>query len=574
LVSKVIGLRSIHSINIQKDTNQFGNITLVSTSKTKVVQKEVIEQFVFLVSIFIEKQLASKRLKQQEENFREIIESSKDVHYKQDFNSGRFLYIAPSIENILGYPVSEVLEMDLERQKLLFHEDDFQRIRNFPNQLVEANKNGISFIELEFRMYTKSREIVWIHGTYSLKTDEKDNPCFIIGLLRDVTDSKAFETELLKAKEKAEESDRLKSAFLANLSHEIRTPMNGIIGFTELLQRHEFSPEDNDRFLSVISQSSERMLNIINDLIDISIIESGQMKVDITPVHINQILDSAFHFFDQKATKKGLQLQKTKGLNATEDVILTDGNKLYAVLSNLINNAIKFTKSGKIRFGYTKSGNYLLFSVEDTGIGMDDETQAFVFDRFRQAEISSSRTYEGAGLGLSIARSYVEMLGGKIRVESQKGKGSVFYFTLPFNNITAGSTILKPEPMESDASFHGKIKVLIAEDNEESDLLLSTILEDISEEILHTDSGLAVVDICRDHPDIDLILMDIKLHGQSGIDATKQIRSFNKKVVIIAQTAYAQQGDSEKIRLAGCNGYLSKPILKKSLMDEINKHFN
>jgi len=238
------------------------------------------------------------------------------------------------------------------------------------------------------------------------------------------------------SKTKAEESDRLKSAFLANMSHEIRTPMNGILGFAELLNEPDLSEEQRQDYIKVIEKSGTRMLNIINDIISISKIESGQMGVSISETNINEQIEYIYTFFKPEVEQKGLQISYRNNLPAKRSIIKTDREKIYAILTNLVKNAIKFTKTGSIEFGYEKNDNHLQFFVTDTGIGIRPEQLRIIFERFRQGSESLNRNYEGAGLGLSISRAYVEMLGGKIWVESEIGKGSTFYFTLPYHTQT------------------------------------------------------------------------------------------------------------------------------------------
>ena len=255
----------------------------------------------------------------------------------------------------------------------------------------------------------------------------------IVGLAcfgQDITERKNNEKELVLAKEKAQESDRLKSAFLANMSHEIRTPMNGIIGFAQLLKVPDLKGEKQKEYIEIIEKSGARMLNIINDIIDISKIESGLMKVKLKESNITSQIEYIYSFFKLEAEKKGLNLEVNNLLPDPKVLYITDREKLFAILINLVKNAIKFTNQGSIELGVGEKGNYLEFYVKDTGIGIPKERQTAIFDRFIQADIADSETIQGAGLGLAIAKSYVEILGGSIWVESETDKGSTFYFTL------------------------------------------------------------------------------------------------------------------------------------------------
>lgn len=239
--------------------------------------------------------------------------------------------------------------------------------------------------------------------------------------------------ELIAAKEHAEQSDRLKSAFLANMSHEIRTPMNGILGFAGLLKEPNLTGEEQQEYIQIIEKSGARMLNIINDIVDISKIQSGLMEVSIKESNINEQIDYIYTFFRPEVEGKGMQFSYKNSLVSEESNIKTDREKLYAILTHLVKNAIKYSKEGAIEFGYIKRDETLEFYVKDTGIGIFKDSQAAIFELFIQADIGHRRAYQGAGLGLSIAKAYVEMLGGKIWVESEEGIGSTFYFTLPYN---------------------------------------------------------------------------------------------------------------------------------------------
>ena len=258
----------------------------------------------------------------------------------------------------------------------------------------------------------------------------------MLEIFQDITERKKKETELIIAKEKAEESDRLKSAFLTNMSHEIRTPMNGILGFAELLKEPNLSSDDQQDFIQTIQISGARMLNTINNIVDISKIESGLIKIDIKETNINEKIEFTYKFFKPEVEIKGLTVFFKNGLQSKEAIIKTDNEKVYGILTNLVKNAIKFTYEGSIEFGYEKKGEYLEFFVKDTGIGIPKNQMELIFERFRQGSESHNRGYEGSGLGLSISKSYVEMLGGKIWVESEEGKGSTFYFTIPYNTVS------------------------------------------------------------------------------------------------------------------------------------------
>ncbi|MBC8319345.1 MAG: response regulator [Bacteroidetes bacterium] len=383
---------------------------------------------------------------------------------------------------------------------------------------------------------------------------------------------KKAQDELREALHKATESDRLKTAFLQNISHEIRTPMNGIFGFTSLLKDPTLTGEEQESYIDIIMISGNRMLSTVNDLMDISMLETGQVKVNISTINVNDELKNLYDFFKPEVEGKGMKFNYSTPLLSKDIAINTDQQKLTGILTNLIKNAIKYSHEGSIDFGYEKKGTHLEFYVKDTGIGIPKDRQVAIFDRFVQADIEEVKVYEGSGLGLSISLAYAEMLGGNIRVESVENEGSQFYFTIPYisdtQELIESENEVSPEELADSVS---NLKILIAEDEEVADRFLSIILNDISSEILHAKTGLETLELTKKNPDIDLILMDIKMPIMSGHEVTRKIREFNKDVIIIAQTAYALAGDREKSIDAGCNDYISKPIDKDELMEMIGR---
>ncbi|HEY5592323.1 MAG TPA: ATP-binding protein, partial [Paludibacter sp.] len=290
--------------------------------------------------------------------------------------------------------------------------------------------------------------------------------------------------------------------------------------------------------------------------------------------NINEQIEYIYTFFRPEVEGKGMQLSYRNGLVSSESIIKTDREKLFAILTNLVKNAIKYSKEGAIELGYIKRDETLEFYVKDTGIGIPKDRQSAVFERFIQADIGDRSDYQGAGLGLSISKAYVEMLGGRIWAESEEGKGSTFYFTLPYNTEheekTVVENIVKADVEENQMK---KLKILIAEDNEISEILISKIVNKLSKEVIKARTGNEAVEVCRTNPDLDLILMDIQMSELNGYEATRQIRQFNKNVIIIAQTAFALTGDGERAIEAGCNDYISKPIIKAELLSLIQKYF-
>ncbi len=390
-------------------------------------------------------------------------------------------------------------------------------------------------------------------------------------VLSDITERKKMEDELKKAKEKAEENDQLKTTFLANMSHEIRTPMNGILGFADLLLKNSLGNQEREQYLEMIHKSGQRLVNTLNDIIELSKIEVGISNVEQEATNINQNIEDVVQFFKPEAKNKNLALQIDHLPAASTSNIVTDKSKLESILTNLIKNAIKYTDKGSIHVGCHIEGGDLIIYVQDTGIGVPKERQQAIFNRFEQADITDQKAFEGSGLGLALIKSYVEMLNGTIELESKEGKGSTFNVTLPYRQAerTEATQFATSETTKTNEKANLKdqnLKILVAEDDEASFLVLSIILKQINCEVIHAQSGKETLNMSYQNPDLDIIFMDIKMPEMNGYEVTEHIREFNSNVYIIAQTSYALKGDSQKAFQAGINDYLTKPIKEEELM--------
>ena len=411
------------------------------------------------------------------------------------------------------------------------------------------------------RIYEVSHTGMWFQGKKA-----------VLEVFQDITDHKLAESELLAAKVKAEESDRLKSSFLANMSHEIRTPMNGILGFMGLLQEPNLSGDERDEYIKIVKASGSRLLGTINDIIDISKIESGQSVISISETDINNIMQQFYRFFRIEAEEKGLILNISELLPENNSKVLTDGYKVESVLSNLIKNALKFTPHGSIGFGCYVDSDMLRFTVSDTGVGIPPKRKKHIFERFVQAETSLSRPFEGSGLGLSISKAYVEMLGGEIHVKSELGKGSEFSFTIPFQPEAKEQPAKAEQPDSHIVSIESTKVILVAEDDDISFYFLKKVLANEKIRLLRAPDGMEAVRLCRVVPEISLVLMDIKMPLLDGYEATKQILGFKPDLPIVALTAYAFAEDSNKAIASGCVDYLSKPLNREKLFKVLAKH--
>jgi PAS domain S-box-containing protein len=394
----------------------------------------------------------------------------------------------------------------------------------------------------------------------------------MLEIFQDITDKKRNEEELIMAKEKAEESDRLKTAFLHNISHEIRTPMNAIVGFSTLLGEPDVDSQTRQSYFEVIMQSSNHLLAIISDIVDISNIEANLVKISLNEININSFLQSIYNQFLQIANDKNLNLSYETNLSDTETLILIDNTKLNQILTNLIGNAFKFTEKGNIKITCYKKDSNLEFSISDTGIGIPPEYHERIFDRFYQVNNELTRDNEGTGLGLSITKAYIELMGGKIDLTSDPGNGTTFYFSIPYKKQSEVTIPSIEKSVNEEFVFQGNKTVLIAEDIDSNFKLINYFFNGTNINLLRASNGKEAVEMALSERKIDLILMDIRMPVMDGYTATKLIREANISIPIIAQTAYAE--DTEKAMKFGCNGLISKPFDKMNLLLIVKKFLN
>ena len=468
--------------------------------------------------------------------------------------AGNIEYVNPMFAKVTGYSAEEaigqnprILKSGLMSQTV--YEELWKTILSgdvWYGELQNKKKNG---------------ELYWDQAVISAIRNKEHVITNFVAVKVDITEQKRTLHELIDAKQKAEESDRLKSAFLANITHELRTPMNGILGFSELLKDPELSTEESTEYVDLIHQSGQRLLTLINELIDIARIESGQTRVQLVDTNINKLLHDLTAFFKLEIRNKGLRLKCTAGLPESESIILTDCAKLIQILTNLVNNALKFTVKGEIEIGYKRVNGTLEFYVKDSGIGIPLSMHEKIFERFIQVDNPLTRNIEGSGLGLSITKAYVAMLGGTIQVESIEGKGSTFTFTLPYN----------PPVTTVPTKAVSSLLLLIADDDDITRILLKKILKNENMTFLYAHNGQEAVDLAKLHPEINLVLMDIKMPLLNGYEATRQIKNLRPDLQIIAQTGFTAPEDREKAIQAGCDRFIKKPISKKELLSMMHE---
>jgi len=414
----------------------------------------------------------------------------------------------------------------------------------------------------------------WVHGTGELVYDTHGNPVRMHGAIQDITEIKKTEDELIKSKEKAVEANLLKTVFINNMSHEIRTPMNGIIGFSEMLDKPDISPEKRKYFSKIVQNSSHQLLRIIDDILEISTLETKQEGLNETEFCLNDLLMDLFSIFNLKSNLRNIPLYLKKALHDDQSHIVSDKTKLNKILSNLLENALKFTSEGFVELGYYVDNANLILYVKDTGIGISPKNHEIIFERFAQEEKDFSRKQGGLGLGLSICKENAELIGGKITLESEKGKGSTFFVTIPYKSAQFKNNNTK-ENFERFEKTDDKYTILIAEDEEVNYLYIEVLFEDEIDgnyKLIHAKNGKEAVEICFSNNTIDLVLMDIKMPIMNGYEATEKIKEKFPNLPIIVQTAYSTESDKQLALKHGCDDFISKPIDKVKLFGMINKY--
>lgn len=546
-------------------------IELLKLGAVDYVLKDRPERLPFAVKRALEKakvkiahKNAVKELYESENRFKQVVDNAQEWIWEID-KDGLYTYASPVCLSLLGYSVDEVVgkkhffdfflpELKDELRKAAF--EVFSRkgsFRNFENPNIHKDGNVL---------------ILSTSGSPIL--DDKGNLIGYRGVDSDITERKKTLEELVAAKEKAELSDKLKTAFLNNISHEIRTPLNGILGFGQLLTESSISPEERAEISKHINTASNRLMNTVSDYLDMAMIVSGTMDLNKSEFLVNSVIDDVINKTKHSCSDKKINFQFQVPEGFENIMIKSDKSFIFKIFDVLLNNAVKFTEKGSIICGYRISDGNFLFFVKDTGIGIASDKLKMIFNMFTQEVNEITRGYEGSGLGLSIALGLIKLLGGTINVTSEKGKGSEFIFKIP--DIETVTNIRPNAKTKVDIDSNDNPLLLIAEDDESNFLFLGAVLKRSKYRYIHAFNGAEAVELCRQNPDIKLILMDIKMPVMDGVEATKLIREFRKELPIIATTAFTQIGDEQRFLDAGCNGYLPKPIIKDTLLQLLQIH--
>ena len=575
-------------------TNSQNNEKIVFEQTYNFIQFEDSELLMSYWLDITERKMAEKALIESEERYKTVVDQTptpialinKEKKFVYLNNAAISVFGFSDQNDIFGHDIMEVIHPD-SSEKVMEHLKKLEEgIGNGPSELKLVRADGQIFNTMTSSLpITLSGEPAILIVSHDITEYKKilnalnDNELLLMQqneeyitvneeLLRSNQRIQQINMELMKAKDKAEESDKLKSAFLANLSHEIRTPMNGIMGFSELLLKPSLSPEKSLKYKQLIIHNSHQLLAIIDDIVDISKLESGLINIHQFIANINNTIHNVKLILETQVLAKGLTLSTEVDLADKDAEVTMDEPRVRQVLLNLLYNALKFTMKGSIKFGYKIKTNQIEFFVSDTGIGIDPENHKIIFERFRQVEPEDPKKVSGTGLGLSISKAFVELMGGKIWLKSELGHGAVFYFTIPYLPIN------KQMPHKTAADQQKKYNwsqktILVAEDEDTNFAFIDEALSVTYVQIIRATNGADAIEICKNHPEINLVLMDLKLPLVDGFVATRMIKHMQPNIPIIAQTAYALAEDKTKAMNAGCDDYISKPINRIELLKKI-----
>jgi len=537
-----------------------GSIVWVMGNAVPEWRENNIVGYIGTITDITERKKAEIALKRSEEKYRRIFDNVQDVYYETTLD-GIILEVTPSVELFSRgyYKMDDIISKSLYE----FYSDPVER--DF--LIAELTAKGYIF-DYEISLKNREGSITPCSVSAKLILDANGRPERIIGSVRDITDRRNASDALRLAKEKAEASDKLKTDFLNNISHEVRTPLNGILGFAEIISLHEMSEAEKKVSLDMLYQSSNRLLNTITNYMDISLITSGSLSVNKKDFMASHVLKRIYNNFEPACLSRKLNLILDLPEDRDDSIIHSDPEICQKILSHFLDNAVKFTDKGSIHFGFTHKTGLLEFYVKDTGIGISAYALNTIFDRFVKENLGPYKLTEGSGLGLSIAQGMAEAIGGKISLVSALGSGSCFSLSIPMKT-TDETSITVGNNRELKSAISGS-QILVAEDEETNFYYLNELLiRETGAKVLHASTGMEAIELFKSNPAIKLILMDIKMPEMDGFEATRQIKLINPDVNIIAITAYAMSGDEERIIAAGCDGYLSKPLNRRNLLEKI-----
>lgn len=589
---------------LMDDGTEVGFITVGNTNGIYYSKedKELLQQIGDSINIWLAHYHASIKLKESEEKFHLLIENAFDGIYLLE--GRQFRYANKAFLKMLEYENDELLSESFDLDLLLT-----EKSRAIVQERHLARQSGKQVApRYEFQQRTKSGKVCDVEvSTISLRLEGKD---FVMGILRDISERKIAEKALLEseeklqqqneelqvlneellvtnnqvreinqdlvlAREKAEASDRIKTAFLNNISHEVRTPLNGIMGASVLISETGLDEMERHELSSIINHSTKRLIRTITQYMDISLLQSGQMTCNSATFELNELIRKLVGDFTQEAIEKKLKLNVVNQLSNEQTFIHSDKELVDKMLTHILDNAVKFTLVGGIELKIEEKYPYIIFTISDTGIGIDTAFQKQVFDYFTQEDSSNLRKYDGSGLGLAICNGIARLLGGSISFNSNKGAGSVFTVKLPMNT---DAPLTKAESKGlANEGFQKNIGpvIMIAEDEESNFIVMSMLLQKrLNATIIRAADGEKALDYIKEKHKVDLILMDIKMPVMDGFEATRHIKQLKPHIPIIAITAYGLTGDENKALSAGCDDYMAKPVVTNDLIKKITKYLS
>ncbi len=535
--------------------------------------KNILELVSYQIGLAIEKKQREEEFRIEKTYFEQLFQNIPEATVIQEY-PGTITDANVAFNKLFGFEEGEAIGKTLD--ELIVPEEYRDEARSF----TERSFRG-EMIETETVRMKKNGERIDVSLVI---TPFRISPekTIIYALYRDIGKWKEVERSLRAAKEKAEEADRMKTAFLTNMSHEIRTPMNAILGFAQLLSLEDLTPDQKKEYVNIIKNSGDSLLRLIDDILDLARLEAGQVTMREEYVNIDDLMNSLETTFSELIVShhraEAIELRRSNPTQRLPFKVKTDPLRLRQILNNLIGNAIKFTHEGYVEFGYqvTPNRKELLFFVKDTGIGIPDDKKEVIFERFQQVDNSKTRVYPGTGLGLAISKKLTELLGGRIWVVSKEGEGSQFFFTIPLknleNDISIGLRLSGGASITFREDPRGK-RILIAEDDEFNYKYLREVLEKAGYRVYHAGNGKEVLHILEREggKKVDLVLMDIEMPEMNGFEATLFIKKRFAEIPVIAQTAYASPEEERKCLKAGCDAYLAKPLQVDKLLKEIKK---
>ena len=560
----------------EKTIGMVGVQSYVDENMYTEADRDILELVSYQIGLAIDRKQKEEELGIEKAYFEQLFQNVPEALVIQEY-PGTITDVNVAFNRLFGFAPGEVIGRRLDdliipdeyRDEALAFTDRSFRGEVVETETVRKKKNG------------EKIEVSLLITPFNISSDKT----IIYALYRDIRRKKEVERRLLAAKEKAEEADRMKTAFLTNMSHEIRTPMNAILGFAQLLSTEELSAEQKKEYVNIIKNSGDSLLRLIDDILDLAKLESGQIEINEEFVDIDELIESLYTTFKKLLSSQyhadKIALRKKSPQQKMPFKIKTDPLRLRQILNNLLSNAVKFTREGYVEFGYdiVPGKEQLRFFVKDTGIGIPEDKKELIFQRFQQLDDSKTRLYPGTGLGLAISKRLTHLLGGRIWVESEEGKGSVFSFTIPIK-IVEDDVGLKVAASFSTVErvseqIRGK-RILIAEDDRFNFLYLRAVLEQAGYNVFHASNGVEAVRFMKekkDRPAADLVLMDIEMPEMNGYEATTLIKKEFSDIPVIAQTAYANAEEESKCMAAGCDSYLAKPLQISDLLNEIGKYF-